>query len=407
MDELTIRAIAPDELEAFVQALERAFHGRFRQEDLEQERLISEADRSFAAFDGDVIVGTAATCSTELTVPGALSVSAPGITSVGVLPSHRRRGINTRLMSALLDQAAERDEPLAYLWASESPIYRGLGYGMASLCAEFEISTDRADFVPGVSTDGHVRALPRDEALPLMRPVYDAVAASRPGMIAIDDRWWTWLFHEPKRDEDEPLFFALHEGDDGVTDGYAVYKVKDEWAHGVPQNELKLQHLIASNPVATASLWRYLLDVDLVATVRAWDRPADEELLWLVAEPRRLKFMVSDGLWVRLIDISRSLEARRYAADGRLVIEVDDQLRPATSGRYELVVEGRETTCGRTDREPDLSCTVAALGAAYLGGNSFRQLARAQQMRELSPDALARADAMFASDPSPWFGFIF
>jgi predicted acetyltransferase len=387
--------------------LEQAFHSRFREEDLEQERLIAEPDRYFAAFDGDVIVGTAGACSTTLTVPGGLTLPAPGITAVGVLPSYRRRGVNTRLMGTLLDQAAERGEPLAYLWASESPIYGRFGYGMASLCAEFEMSTDRSGFVAGISTGGRIRALSRNDALPLMRPIYDGMAASRPGMIAVDDRWWTWLFHEPKRDEDEPLFFALHEDHDGVSDGYAVYKVKDDWAHGVPQNQLKLQHLIASNPEAAAALWRYLLDVDLVATLKAWDRPVDEELLWLVSEPRRLKFMVSDGLWVRLIDIPRSLQGRRYAADGRLVFEVGDAFRPATSGRYELVVEGFEGTCHRVDAEPELSCGVDILGAAYLGGNSFKHLARVQQVKELAPNALARADAMFASDPSPWFGFVF
>jgi predicted acetyltransferase len=90
-----------------------------------------------------------------------------------------------------------------------------------------------------------------------------------------------------------------------------------------------------------------------------------------------------------------------------LVFEVDDPFRPATSGRYELVVEGFEGTCHRVESEPDLSCGVDVLGATYLGGNSFRQSARAQQVKELAPNALARADAMFASDPSPWFGFIF
>jgi len=407
MDDLTIRAIGPDELPTFMQALAQAFHSPYREEDLEQERLIAEPDRYLAAFDGDVIVGTSGACSTTLTVPGGLTLPAPGITAVGVLPSYRRRGVNTRLMGTLLDQAAERGEPLAYLWASESPIYGRFGYGMASLCAEFEMSTDRSGFVAGISTGGRIRALSRNDALPLMRPIYDGVAASRPGMIAVDDRWWTWLFHERKRDEEEPLFFALHEDHDGVSDGYAVYKVKDDWAHGVPQNQLKLQHLIASNPEAAAALWRYLLDVDLVATLKAWDRPVDDGLLWLVSEPRRLKFMVSDGLWVRLVDIPRSLQGRRYAADGRLVFEVGDAFRPATSGRYELVVEGFEGTCHRVDAEPELSCGVDVLGAVYLGGTSFKHLARAQQVKELAPNALARADAMFASDPSPWFGFVF
>src|SRR5215207_677676 len=221
MDDLTIRAIGPDELPTFMQALVQAFHGRYREEDLERERLIAEPDRYFAAFDGDVIVGTAGACSTALTVPGGLSLPAPGITAVGVLPSYRRRGINTRLMGTLLDQAAERGEPLAYLWASESAIYGRFGYGMASLCTEIEMAADRSAFVPGVRTGARVRVLPRERALPRMRPVSDEVARTRPGMIAVDDRWWRALWQERKRDEDRPPFFALHEDDDGTVDGYA------------------------------------------------------------------------------------------------------------------------------------------------------------------------------------------
>lgn len=404
---VTIRSIEPDELAQFMQANERAFHSRFREEDVEQARLIAEPDRYFVALDGDDIVGTAGACSTELTVPGPCTLAAPGITAVAVLPSHRRRGLNTRLMGALLDQAAEREEPLAFLWASEAPIYGRFGYGTASFCIDLEVSTERSSFVAGIDTDGRVRSLPREQALPLMRPVYDRVAATRPGMIAVDDRWWTWLFHEPKRDEDEPLFFAVHEDAEGGPDGYAVYKVKHDWRHAVPRNELRLEHLIASTPQATAALWRFVLDVDLVATVKAFDRPADEEIRWLAAEPRRLQLLTTDALWVRLIDISRSLAGRRYFADGRVVFGIDDAFRPETSGRYELVAESGSGTCIRTDVEPSIACSVAALGAAYLGGSTFRQLARAQQVRELEPGALARADAMFASDPSPWFGFAF
>ena len=405
--DVTIRSIAADELPDFLRALDLAFHGGGSEDDLQQERLLAEPDRYFVALEGDRIVGTAGACSTLLTVPGGRSLPAPGVTAVGVLPSHRRRGINTRLMGRLLDQAAERREPLAFLWASESFIYGRFGYGMASLSTELEIPTDRSAFLPAVRTSGRVRILPRDEALPLMRPVYDTVASRRPGMISIDDRWWTWLFHEYKRDAKEPPFFALHEGEDGIVDGYATYKVKHRWEHGVPANELRIEQLIATDPIAYAALWRYLLDVDLVALVRAGDRPADEELLRLVREPRRTSMRTFDGLWLRLIDIPAALCGRRFSADGHLVLEIDDAFRPATSGRYELVVEGGEATCALTGAEPDLACGVGALGAAYLGGSSFRQLERAHQVRELVPGALARVDATFASDPSPWYGFEF
>lgn len=406
MDEFTIRSIGPDEVDDFIKVTVRAFHDRWIPENAEADRLIAEPDRWFLASDGDEVVGTAAACSTQLTVPGG-SLPAPGITAVGVLPSHRRRGINTLLMRAILDQAAERGEPLAYLWASETPIYGRFGYGMASLCTMLEVATDRSAFAPGVPLTGRVRLHERDAALPSMRPVFDAAAATRPGMFAIDDRWWKALWFPYKEDEDTPRFYALHEDDAGTVDGYAVYTVKHTWVRSVPANTLDVKHLISTNSEATAALWRFLLDVDLVATVKAEDRPIDEELFWLVAEPRRLNAVVQDGLFVRVLDVERALSGRRYSADGRLVLEVDDPFRPATSGRYELVVEGGESSCERTDADPDLSLGVTPLGSAYLGGISFRQLARGHQVTERTPGALDRADGMFAWDPSPWFGFVY
>src|SRR5918994_361304 len=368
MDDYPIRSITADELPAFEEVLSLAFHESGIDERLKDDQLIAEPDRWFVATDDGRMVGTAGACTTLLTVPGPRSLQAPGVTAVSVLPSHRRRGINTRLMGTLLDQAAERGEPLAYLWASESSIYGRFGYGIASLCAELEVPTERSEFVDG---------------------------------------GWTVLSRPRKKDEDEPLFFAVHEDPDGVPDGYATYRVKHEWPHGVASNELSVDSLIAASPEATAALWRHLLDIDLVATVKAWGRPADEEILSLVREPRRLRFTISDGLWVRLIDIPDSLTGRSYSSDGRLVVDVRDAFRPMTSGRYELVVEGGEGKCAPTDAEPDLACGVAVLGAVYLGGSSFRRLARIGQVRELTDNALARADSMFAWEPSPWFGFIF
>ena len=407
MVDVSIRSIAPEELGRFMEATDLAFHDRTREEDIAREQLIAEPDRYFVALDGDEFVGTAGACSTMLTVPGPLTVPAAGVTAVGVRPSHRRRGINTALMGTLLEQAAERGEPLAFLWASESPIYPRFGYGLASMCTELEVPTDHGAFVRGVELGGRIRLLMREDALPAMRPVHERVAAMRPGMIAIDDRWWTWLFVEREKDRESPTFYAVHEDDGGTIDGYAVYRVKHEWVHSVPRSELEVRQLLSSNPVATASLWRYLLDVDLVATVKAWDRPIDEELLLIAAEPRRLSATLADGLWVRVIDLPAAFAARGYGHDGRVVFEVRDAFRPATSGRYELVVREGEGRSERTDLEPEISCGVEALGATYLGGSSFRQLARAQQARELVPGALARADGMFNGDPAPWFGLTF
>jgi len=61
----------------------------------------------------------------------------------------------------------------------------------------------------------------------------------------------------------------------------------------------------------------------------------------------------------------------------------------------------------RTTADADLACDVTALGSAYLGGLSFRQLARAGRIEERRAGAPARADARFASDRAPWCPEIF
>ena len=154
MDDYPIRSISADELPAFEEVLSLAFHASGIDERLKDDQLIAEPDRWFVATDDGRMVGTAGACTTRLTVPGPRSLQAPGVTAVSVLPSHRRRGINTRLMGTLLDQASERGEPLAYLWASESSIYGRFGYGIASLCAELEVPTERSEFVDGVEIVG-------------------------------------------------------------------------------------------------------------------------------------------------------------------------------------------------------------------------------------------------------------
>lgn len=407
MADISIRSIGAGELERFMEAEGLAFQEHPSEEDVARERLLAEPDRYFVALEGEGFVGTAGACSTMLTVPGHRSVPAAGITAVGVLPSHRRQGINTALIARLLDQASERGEPLAFLWASEASIYRRFGFGSASMVMELEVPTDHGGFVGGVDLGGRIRVLPRDQALPAMRPVYERVAASRPGMIAIEDRWWAWLFAERERDRGTPPFYVVHEDGDGMLDGYVEYRVQHVWVHNVSRSEVDLRQLIASNPVASAALWRYLLDLDLVATVKAWDRPIDEDLLLFAAEPRRLNATLVDGLWVRLLDVAAALEARGYASDGDIVFDVHDAFRPAESGRFELVVREGAGKVGRTGVQPHIACDIEALGATYLGGTEFRRLARAQRVRELVPGALVRADAMFNADPAPWFGFTF
>ena len=100
------------------------------------EGSVVEAERSLVADDAGAVVGHAAAYTRELTVPGAV-VPAAHVSQVGVAPTHRRRGLLTRMMHRQLREvAAAGREPIAVLWASETKIYPRFGYGpAASVCA--------------------------------------------------------------------------------------------------------------------------------------------------------------------------------------------------------------------------------------------------------------------------------
>ena len=167
--------------------------------------------------------------------------------------------------------------------------------------------------------------------------------------------------------------------------------------------KLLVLEALGATPQATTEMWRYLLDVDWMGSITGQLLPVDHPLLVLLAEPRRMGFRIGDGIWIRLVDVGAALAARSYAADDPLVFDIADAFCPWNEGRWRLA--GRKVD--RTDEEPDLRCDVAVLGAAYLGGITFRQLADGGRVEELRDGAVARADRLFRSDRAPWCPEIF
>ena len=406
MGDVEIRTITDDEREAWIRAVDLSFSAITKDDEIPVVLPAIETDRSFVAIDAGRFVGTSAAITFRMVVPGGDRVPTAGITGVGVAPTHRRRGINTMMMAALLDQAEQRGEPFAALFASEGGIYGRFGYGLASFLTELQADSTRMDYVRGVEITGSIELVPKEEALPIISRVYDASLG--PGGPERSDAERDMAFsHLHEEERDRPWFYAIHRDDAGEPDAYAVYTMKHDWPRAIPSGTVEVKESMASTPAGYAAIWRYVFDIDLVATVTAWNRPPDDPLLLLLREPRRLKAGLIDGLWIRLVDVPAALGSRRYARDGRVVFEVSDQFRPGTAGRYELVVQDGEGRCERTDAGPDVVGSVNMLGAAYLGGVSFTQLAEASQVQQRRDGALAEADAMFASHPAPWCPWAF
>ena len=362
-------------------------------------RRVMEPQRVHAAFEGGKAVAGSGSFPFDLTVPGG-QVKASGITIVGVLPTHRRRGLMRAMMRSQIDAARSRGEPVAVLWPSEDAIYGRLGFGMAAQSAEIDVLREHAAPFAEVDVPGEARLVPLSEAEPFVAPVYDRVARATPGMFARTSAWWQdrlLIDTDWKRRGGGSLQCAVLEID-GAPAGYAFYRVNSWFERGSPAGSVFVVEAMGVSPDAMFSIWRFLLGIDLVARVKGIFLPVDHPLLLSVAQPRRLNFLLREGIWIRLIEVGAALSARRYAAGDAVVIEVADEFCPWNAGRWRIAHGAVENT----GADADLACEASALGCVYLGGFTWAQLARALRVKELRPGGLARADALFRADRAPW-----
>ncbi len=405
--EPVLRPVSEDEYLEFVNRGDTAFAVRNDEADVRRRFAGFEADRSIAAFVDGELVATAYAHSLELTLPGPVTAPVAGVASVGVLPTHRRRGLLTRMMSRQLDDIHEAGESLAVLTASEGLIYGRFGYGPAVFQASYRLERKDARLHPGVDPAGGLAFVDQATAADTLPAVFDEARRLRPGDVSRPRDWWVDLLadDERKKDGTRALFFVVHHDPDGLVDGYASYQVSrapglDRPGPGV----VRVRELCALGSDATAALWGFLCDLDLTEALEANTRPVDEPLRWLLADPRALVLTsCSDHLWLRIVDLEAALARRRYQGEGSIVFEVADELCPWNRGTWAVAAGPEGSRVSRAPERPaDISIDVADLASAYLGGVSFCALAQGQRLVEHRPGALRRADILFSCEPSPY-----
>jgi len=329
------------------------------------------------------------------------------VTVVGVLPSHRRRGLLRRMMELQLTDVRERGEPIAALWASEETIYGRFGYGMASLCLNLGIRRRSVGIRPDLPPEGSVRLIESDEALSVLPRLYDRIRKRSPGFLSRSRDWWVdrTLDDRPEnRRGGGPLVRALYERD-GRPAGWVLYRIAQEgttwedWKKTVRVTEFQ-----GVDDAARRELWRFLLGIDWTDAITVNTLAVDDPVLLHVDRMNDLRARVYDGLWVRPVDVGAALAARGVSGDGRVTLEVtSDPQFPDNVGTW--TVEGDRVR--RTSRRPDVRLDVQGLGMTMLGGFTFARLARVGRAEEAARGGLARADALFRAERAPWCPEIF
>ncbi|MGT2426229.1 GNAT family N-acetyltransferase [Amnibacterium kyonggiense] len=374
--------------------------------DVPLQRAVGVYDETIA--EPRVPVATVVSWPAALTVPGGGGVGSWAISGVTVSPTHRRRGIARAMLESELRVAVAGGAPLAILTVSEATIYRRFGFGPATWATAFTVDARRAGWAGG-ETPGRVQFVGRDGAIATARTLFEEAWRATVGDVEIVGHRFTRLFGAPSEPEDQRARrFARYDDEDGTARGLVVYRLVENPADFADYTVEVLQ-LVATTDDAYRALWRFVLDLDLVGTVKAWLRTVDEPLRWLIRDPRMIRTTeLREHLWVRVLDPVAALSARTYGGAGRLGLRIADPLGHADGAfTIESDASGRAVVTPGAADGPLLELPVDALGSLYLGGASAAVLAAAGRLRERTPGDAAIADRLLRASRPPalttWF----
>ena len=395
--DFTIRQATVDDFPEMAGVDGVSFGEHYSEQDIADLLTLVDLSRFLVATDGDRVIGVTGDFPFTMTVPGG-TVEVPGVTWVSVEPTHRRRGVLSALMQRQLEGFLAAGVPAAILTASEGGIYGRFGYGAASQNGKTEVDRRRATLVRRGDA-GTVERVSPERARELFPPIHERWRAQTPGALNRSEAWWDLqlLDRENDRSGMSAMFHLAH------PDGFVSYRVKNDWNDGDPKHLCWLADYVTASPEAHAALWQVLLGLDLFGSIQTYRMPLDDPLPHLLTDARQVRTVtLADGVWVRPLELPALLAARSYGVEVDTVLEVHDRM--FGDGRYLLRGGPDGANCERTERTPDITLTVNALGSAYLGGVRLAALARAGFAAAEDPAAMVRLDRALLADRLPVHG---
>lgn len=389
-----------------------------------RESLLEQVDfnNTFGAFrDGEQVGGY---LFYDLTVaePGPLGTVCaqplPGLSWVSVHPDHRRRGVLSAMIRHHLADLRERGAAWSGLTASDPRIYGRFGYAVATLAVRYRVRQgarlQAPEPVARAADDVSVRtlfAIDDDAIAARLRAITLEGAATALGVL-------TWpegkergsLRDVPDSRRDLEPLHALVATRGGRDVGAVVYRRTSDWPAQPPNGRLEVQRMIALDAGAALALGRRLVAEELIEQVVLPDRGLDDPLLWWAGGPRAAEPTVSDGLWLRPVDVGAALSRRGYAAPCDVTLQIADPTCPWNERRWRLVVG--DDGVGRCEPvegngTADVEAPVQALGAVHLGLRGWAALAAAGEVVEHRARALAELGRAFATSVTPVGGLEF
>ena len=313
-----------------------------------------------------------------------------GVAGVLVPPQARGRGVARFLMTEILGEARADARPLVTLYASTVPLYRSVGFERAG--GRWQLTCRTRD-LPHARSACDVRPItPEDEAT-----VNELRTARARGLHGSLD-WGPYMWSRVRTPRTGTAHgFLIVRRSDGEALGHAYLRFPapltyervhlEDWSATTPEAFATLLSLVGSHSTVTE---------ELVAPC------APDDPLLLSLPDRHYAFTCEEHWLLRLSDVPKALEARRWPAGVRATVslEVSDDACGDNQGIWTLAVADGGATVERTERaDVAVRLDVRALAALYAGHATPRSLALSGALHadEAASDLLTE---LFAS-PAP------
>src|SRR5689334_16054555 len=139
-----------DEIEPMVRLFAGLMNQGIEEEDFAEWLSDVTPERSWTIEDGGRLVASSTAHAFDVVAPGGELLPMAGVTEIGVAPTHRRQGLLTQVMRNLFQDALDRGDALAGLYASDGQIYGRFGYGVASHFATQTLDAREVGTLPKV-----------------------------------------------------------------------------------------------------------------------------------------------------------------------------------------------------------------------------------------------------------------
>ena len=334
-------------------------------------------------------------------------VPTAGVTIVGVLPTHRRRGILRSMMRAQLDDVHARGEPLAALWASEETIYGRYGYGLASLNLQFEIDKAHGASGRGVETVGRVRLVDAATAPTRSRACTTRSQRATPGMYERLPRGGSTGCSPIRRTSASAAARSISPCSRSTASRVRTRSTGSTSSFGDlgPETQLRTIEVMAATPGRP----RRSGGTSSTSTGRRRSRRASSPsttrcLLLLARAELREADARRTGSGSASSTSGAALSAREYAGDDAVVFEVRGRVLPLERGP--LAARGRQRRRARTTRPTSRSTSPSSGRSTSAASPSATSSARAGS-RSSREGAVYAGRHDLPDDAAPWCPEIF